>query len=208
MKVYILGDSHGDYSVLDRTFRKLKIDDFIVHLGDLGLGETWNKLRRIAVTEPKFLQLGVVGGNHDDYEFILRHPPAYYLGDFGNIPQIPKSFFIRGARSIDIKLLFEGNDWWPEEELTQQQGIQALEYYEFVKPDYMFTHECPYQIIYDIHKGEPLISQTAELLTQAFEIHQPKYWFFGHHHVDYEKIYGGTKFQCINKNSFTILEIP
>jgi hypothetical protein len=40
---------------------------------------------------------------------------------------------------------------------------------------------------------------TGWALQELFNIHQPKYWYFGHYHNSWSMIINGTRFKCLNE---------
>lgn len=133
-----------------------------------------------------------------DDVFEFQEMGDHFLGHYGNYtpPGVenpvlnPKMFFVRGAFSIDKKFRTPCLDWFEDEELTYKLMCDAITFYKNAKPDIVISHDCPGVIypmlgIFDSH-----LSATANMLTQMFEYHQPKYWIFGHHHQDiYKKVY-------------------
>lgn len=201
IKLRIVGDCHGKYQ---KHLDLIKEAEYSIQLGDYGFNCSY--LNSVCPIHHKIL-----AGNHDNYEekdgkFILQTP--HFLGDFGvyTVPDYGDFFFIRGGYSIDWKYRKEGRDWWPKEQLSYAQGMEALKLYEAVKPDFVISHECPASMIPNIIAGigrsqvrffngvELRPSMTANLLDSMWELHKPSYWVHGHHHFDYEKTINGTKF--------------
>lgn len=191
----IIGDVHGH---IDRYIPIAQAATYSLQVGDMGFDYSGLK-----VLDPKTHR--VLAGNHDNYEqdqegnFYNQTP--HFLGDAGSltIPNFPKIFFVRGGKSIDQSARFPGVNWWRQEELSYSQGVDILEIVKKVKPDFVVTHECPSSLLSDVSKNKMYIrpSSTAELLQQMLEIHRPKIWIFGHHHISFYKQVEGTKFYCI-----------
>lgn len=194
----IIGDVHGKLN------EYIPIADEAQHsiqLGDLGF-----KYDPITVLDSD--RHKVLGGNHDNYELVegqFINQTPHFLGDFGvhTVPEVGDFFFVRGGYSIDKAYRTEGVSWWPGEQLSYAQGYKAYEKYQEVRPDLMLSHECP-EFVIDMVSGSKVWdgevirpSMTAKLLQQMFEIHQPKMWFFGHHHRTFEKEVNGTMFICL-----------
>lgn len=204
----IIGDVHGKITEYIALARQAK---YSVQLGDLGFD--YSLVRE--TLDPACHR--VLGGNHDNYEadgegkFI--HQPPHFLGDYGSytVPGIGKLFFVRGANSIDKRCRKEGVDWWPAEEMRYSKARKALQKYAEAKPDFMITHECPKRVLDYVSPGktwwgQPIApSMTANLLDQMLEIHQPKYWYFGHHHNDWSMQINGTNFCCLAELSYADL---
>ena len=132
------------------------------------------------------------------------------LGAFGGfMVGDTKFFYIRGAESVDKQWRVEGVSWWKEEELSYRQAKDAIELYASYKPDIMLTHDCPSSalLFFITNPLKDEISITNNILHECFKIHKPKNWYFGHHHIDKEVEYKGTKFRCINELSYVDLDI-
>ncbi len=191
----IIGDVHGKTSQYLNIARQYK---YSIQIGDFDF--KYDAIKKMDANRHKLLP-----GNHDNYNILLSGEVPNYLGDFGilNIDGFPydgKIFYLRGAWSIDQKYRKQGVSWWPEEEITIEQGYKALELYEKEKPQFVITHEAPHELIknkiiglYDIC----IETRTGMLLQRMFEIHKPKVWVHGHHHVFKDVIVKGTRFICL-----------
>jgi predicted phosphodiesterase len=143
----------------------------------------------------------VVAGNHDNYDNLTPH----FLGDFG-FHSFPlkngefKFFFIRGAFSIDREWRILGRSYWDNEELDWGKGYQVIETFKREKPEIVFSHDCPRELIPMVatYPGKFLASRTHEMLQQCFEAHQPRLWVFGHHHRNWRQKVGNTLFFCLD----------
>jgi len=203
--VRVIGDVHGNidkpsskgYSYLDL----INNAEYSVQVGDLGFD--YSALEGI---DPK--KHVVIGGNHDNYDNLSSH----FLGDFGTY-KFPgfEFFYIRGALSVDKDRRIQGTEWWPEEELSYGQGMEAIEAFSQAKPQIVITHDVPTPIIHHKKEGDdPLItnqmklrpSKTNSILEQAWEAHKPKLWIFGHHHNDWRRNIEGTTFICLGELSY------
>lgn len=200
-----IGDVHGKQSEYTGIANKAT---YSIQLGDIGFNYDWIQKHLPSDTHK------ILGGNHDNYtvvdgKFVEQTP--HFLGDFGiyTVPEFGDIFYVRGGNSIDKKYRKEGVNWWPLEEITYSQASQALALYEQVKPNFVITHECPTNLLdyVGMSKEEALNwgikpSMTANLLQSMFELHQPEWWLFGHHHRDWEMTINGTKFRCLNELSY------
>jgi len=187
--VRLLGDTHGNMTPI-RLGARLGLR--MIHLGDLGFRSSWLKANRIP-------NLRVVAGNHDD--IITARETSIYLGDFGDLGEhvqgLDNVFFLRGASSIDRDLRVEGRDWWTEEELFDQELEAAIDLYSRLRPRVMLSHECPSVIGHMLLGADLIPSRTATALWQMFQRHEPERWFFGHHHLSWERRVGNTIFRCL-----------
>jgi len=195
--IKILGDCHGN----EKFYLSLVKDcEYSLQLGDMGFD--YEFLKVLDHNKHKF-----VGGNHDDYDKYYDSPHA--LGDYGVIPFIPNSFFVRGGFSIDVKYRTPGLDWWDKEELSLAELDKAVEEYGKIKPKYMFSHECPFSLVPEISDGKTTVrfgwpailsTRTNLALEKMLQIHRPDFWFFGHFHSNFDRIIDGTRFICLTSD--------
>jgi UDP-2,3-diacylglucosamine pyrophosphatase LpxH len=60
---------------------------------------------------------------------------------------------------------------------------------------------------YEIHsQHEWDKSKTRQALDRMFEIHKPKLWIHGHHHMNLMRDIEGTRFVCLDELSFIDIE--
>jgi len=199
--IRILGDVHGNYKALfEELAKEPKAWDYILQSGDLGFD--YRPLDFFKRFKKRIFYF--IPGNHDNYDTCLTLKEC--LGGFGPIPFIPNSFFMRGGFSIDVAARIPGISWWDKEELSWPNLEMAYESYCKIKPDYMFSHECPLSLVSKITDGRvavaygfpPVIdTRTAVTLERMFKEHQPKIWFFGHYHRDFDQTINGTRFICL-----------
>ena len=196
----LIGDCHGkiyEYLAIAREA------DYSIQLGDLGFD--YDFLSKLSSDCHK-----VLGGNHDNYEkvgnvFVCQTP--HFLGDYGlyEVKGEAPIFFVRGGHSIDKDYRKIGVDWWPDEQLSYDSMVKALDAYASSKPQIVISHECPKRIIPEVStmsswQGQPIKpSMTAILLDNMLDIHKPKYWFFGHHHKSWQGLVEGTNFVCLDE---------
>lgn len=136
----------------------------------------------------------------------LIHQTAHFLGDFGTWSVLssgveggPKEiFYCRGAKSTDKADRTPGTNWFAEEELTEARLKAAVEFYGRTQPYLVATHTAPTSLLPQILPGTILRpTRTNDALQRMFEMHQPKYWLFGHYHIPWGKQVGGTRFFCL-----------
>lgn len=167
--VLLAGDWHGDakwaWQVIAQIPELLPEESFrlILHTGDFGIwsGDTGrgyltvleNSLRRVKA------QLWFVDGNHEDHD-LLADLSSFRIRDHGrveitnSIHYLPRGYrftllstigtkdvlALGGAVSVDRAHRRAGYDWWPAEELTFTQCLEAA----LAGPaDIMLTHDCP-----------------------------------------------------------------
>jgi hypothetical protein len=188
--ITIIGDVHGKYQ---NYLNIVKNNEYTVQLGDYGF--KYESLKD--VNHNNHL---IIGGNHDNMDKIIN--TAHYLGNYGYTELNGINFFwYRGAYSIDRQYRTIGINYWSNEENNIETFIKARELYREVKPDLVLTHDCPESIVYQMLSPNHRIYQniTNWALQELFNIHQPKRWFFGHHHQSKTIQYGNTKFICLDE---------
>jgi hypothetical protein len=191
--ITLIGDVHGKYRRLHEIIREKDRYPYIVQLGDLGFD--FSTLENVSSDNFK-----IVGGNHDNYDKIVSIP--HYLGDFGYTSLNGINFFYyRGAYSIDRQYRTIGIDWWTQEQVAIEQFFKARELYREIKPDIVLTHDCPEEIApYLLPPGSKIYqSITGWALNELFNIHQPKFWYFGHYHNSWKMTINSTNFRCLNE---------
>jgi len=212
MVVRIIGDVHGKiggyFDVLDDLYKSYDDDELrSVQIGDMGFEDEYRKrLRYMGSTEMYDPDHHVFfGGNHDDYDAIDW---SGALGDFGPIPFVPDSFFVRGAYSIDEDMRVQGHDHWDREELSWKRSNAALEEYIKSEPRYMFSHDCPGSVAEQMFDfNEDINSHTSSLLDEMFSQYKPQRWFFGHWHENRTKTIRGTEFSCLEELSYIDMKV-
>ena len=204
--VLVIGDVHGKIGgyfdlLKDFTERYSRTGEtYSLQLGDFGFSDTYMQ------REKRFERSGSLdsenhlffGGNHDDYDHY--YDTAGSLGDFGEVPFIPNSFFVRGAHSPDEKMRTAGHDWWPEEQLDWKRSKEVVDEYIKVKPDHVFTHDAPQSVAGRMFpEKENYNTHTGSLLDELFKAHQPKTWTFGHWHQTKSIEVKNTTFKCLGE---------
>jgi hypothetical protein len=118
--------------------------------------------------------------------------------------------YLGGAHSIDQHRRREGVDWWPGENITNDDIKEALSHN--VSVDVIVTHDCPdFVPIGSVAKNQWLIENGFDItprgnrtkLRLLWEKYKPKLWYFGHWHQDFRYIKhteypNGTEFVCLS----------
>lgn len=206
MAIFLVGDIHREFV---QSFNKLalKLNEkyancTIIQLGDFGMYD--NEIDRNRKLHPsvKFIR-----GNHDCPEVCQLKPN--YLGDYGVIEiEGIKIFFVSGADSVNKNARVMGKNWWPNEQLSYQEFNNVLDLYQQTcavsPPDVVISHDAPARVCEAII-GNKFIggysyipNRTTRALDFLFNIHHPKQWFFGHHHLKFQREIGGTQFRCLD----------
>jgi hypothetical protein len=195
-RLRLIGDVHGRVSEYVALCQEA---EHTVQVGDLGFRRHYREIvRRLDPVRHRF-----VPGNHDDYAML----PPHALGDFGVHTAAGISlFFVRGAFSIDGKFRTPQVDWWPEEELSEDQLANALDLYLDVKPQLVVTHDCPLSITRRVGNaklvqafgfGDDLRTRTQVALQAMLDRHQPARWIFGHYHRSLTFVDQEVQFTCL-----------
>lgn len=206
MNIRLLGDIHGKQC---QYINLVKGREYSIQLGDFGFN--YDSLKSVDSDKHK-----VLFGNHDVvYTYddgSLIKPCEHILDNFGIISKkpnsnIPDTFYVRGGISIDKAYRKEGVDWFKDEQLTYTQMCKAIDLYEKVKPEIVLSHECPASMIpYVANPNFAHLnlkpSMTASMLETMYQIHQPKFWFTGHFHIDKTYKPEQTRFFCLNELSY------
>mgnify|MGYP000848196908 CR=1 FL=1 len=201
MKLTFVGDVHGKVTKLSEVVKNAYYSSprcQTICVGDLGFELEIQKLKELlCLYEGHFFS---VVGNHD---YLPGKDVWPYLGNFAYFPN-ENIFAVRGAKSIDAHLRTEGLDWFANEELTYQEGLEAFDLYVACKPKIVVSHDCPQSVKTELF-GYPDKTSTNQLLQAMFEAHQPELWVFGHYHRSNTQIINNTKFVCLDElETFTI----
>ncbi len=127
------------------------------------------------------------------------------LGNYSHFPE-GNIFTVRGAFSIDRIYRVAGIDWFENEELTYQEGLECFDEYVQIKPEIVISHDCP-ESIRQTFFGIFEKSNTSNLLQAMFREHRPKLWIFGHHHKHRDSNIFGTRFICLEELKTFEIEI-
>jgi hypothetical protein len=206
MKYTIIGDVHGKFRSYKTIIKSVKNS---IQLGDMGVG-----FKHSTPDGPKFSanppydlmvkqEARFLRGNHDNPQSCLFHSQWISDGHCETTDSGTKLMFIGGAWSIDSAYRTEGLDWWPDEELSIESLYEIYDIYDKFRPDIMFTHDCPDTAANNMFAGDMRFgkfkTRTSQALEAMFNIHQPKYHFFGHWHISRRMNINGTNFVCLNE---------
>lgn len=192
--ITFIGDLHGQYGKQYSDF-VLNATNQSIQIGDFGLEKyhtEYAKYSSITHSNHKILF-----GNHDWYPNLNY---AYSLGNYGYLPEL-NAFYVRGAFSVDYKLRYSGIDWFSNEELSYSELYDCLDLYESIKPDVIISHDCP-TIVRNAKYGIYDYTQTSVALQQMFDIHKPKLWIYGHHHISDKFNLSNVEFKALGINEY------
>ena len=150
-------------------------------------------------------------GNHENFDILDKLPQIDKWG--GKVSQITDNVYhllrgevytidgksiltIGGGLSVDKRYRLEGESWWSQEEVTENEISHALENLakNQNKVDIVITHTAPQSVVkeLDIHLppwnynvwGMKLDDPTAIKLDRILEVVDTDNWYFGHFHID------------------------
>lgn len=203
MTLTLIGDCHGKYA---DYLKAIEPHENTLQIGDFGFN--YDVLDQVDSDRHKLFF-----GNHDNYDLFPDVP--HNIGNYGMMEHGGVEFFwTRGAFSIDWQdrchdqfKLGRPKSWWEEEQLKWPELQEAVDQYREHKPKIMISHTCPHTVAQTIGSPGILVQygfdpwRFTTVTQQCFEVminvHQPKYWYFGHFHRSRELEYLGTKFRCI-----------
>ena len=174
-EVYVIGDIHGDYNIIDARFGDVvgqgNKDNVLFVAGDAGFVNSYenesSKAQRIEKLNSLPFTIIVVLGNHENYDVIESFPEVtifngkcykedgvdVYYAKNGQIFDIDgiKYFTFNGGLSIDkehrleLERKFGVKFWWPQEVKTEDFN-EAYSLYISKHVDYVITHDIPKSI--------------------------------------------------------------
>ena len=207
--IYITGDTHGHHDFYKlKAFAdehsELSLKDYVIIAGDFGgvwdeitLEESLSPYRRLPFT------VLFVDGNHENFDLLEKYPVETWNGGKvhkiseniihlmrGQVYNINGRFFFTfgGATSTDRYMRREGVDWWPREQPSDDDIVEANKNLEKVgfEVDYIITHTCDERALYFPPLSGNCFSVYPEnrLLSYFDEKVKYKHWYFGHYHLD------------------------
>lgn len=224
MRVLILGDIHGRFSLAQMHYNALKQAspgdiDLLIQVGDFGF---WPRLEPDNAWPQYFRHRAVfIDGNHEDHDTLRRlgepnwgnphgPPPNDWVITMNAWEYKPRGsieagiLYIGGARSIDRHHRMRGVDWFPEENISYAEQAYVFDQIEAYGPENIHTvvsHDCPAS--FDVSPacvltGVELVDGNRKFLEAVRQIVRPDYWFFGHYHKKMEGQVENTRWRCID----------
>jgi len=202
MKIYVLGDTHGYWNLLNNFINKNQ-PDIIFQCGDFGY---WPAFPEFSLNKIKNKDTVIYWcpGNHEswiDLNLLKSnevHPKIFYMkrGSTFLLPDGRRVLFMGGARSVDKHLRTPGYDWFPEEDISQKD-LQDL---PDEKIDIVISHTCPMEFPveskYDIRRMKDSNRQALSIILKKY---QPKLWYFGHWHYYTSGFTNNCKWYCLDQ---------
>jgi hypothetical protein len=210
----VIGDVHGRFHAYKRIIKSAPAS---IQVGDMGVG--FIRIRaglershggddvQFLANPPHYAMVPrhrFIRGNHDNPQVCRRH--SQWIPD-GCVDG--KVMFVGGAQSIDRQSRTSGYDWWPQEQLSEEDFGCIVEKYLRAKPAVMVSHDCPVDVarlVNSHHSGER--TRTNSSLQLMWEAYQPELWIFGHHHVSFDQVVNGTRFVCLAELEARDLDLP
>lgn len=205
MKLAIFGDVHCEFGELNRQIGvALKEHPDITHIIQVGdFGDGWPGKERFKY---KFMRpLYWLPGNHENWDLLeadYTHPDLYvnYMPP-GSVLEIEncRILFFGGATSIDKQRRTPHVSWWSQESISYGEIQRTL---DTVKPpvDIIFSHEHPASFPYSERRYSKESQNVGKSDRAALDVllkhYNPKFWFFGHHHIFDTGETNGTKWYC------------
>jgi hypothetical protein len=215
-RILVAGDWHGNHlwavNVIRRIPQLLSGEErrIILHLGDFGIWPGTDGRRYLgtvsSVLAEQDAELWFVDGNHEDFTQ-LESLGSGMLPD-GRVPVVPRIYHLpRGHRwdwhgrrwlacgggvSLDRACRRAGSDWWPQEEISDEQE-RALTGAGVA--DVMVCHDCPAAVPHSFPRPPAEWSQAdlrrndahrarLQRITAAI---RPRYLMHGHLHRSYQR---------------------
>jgi len=199
MKIYVMGDVHGEFGILNKFINK-KNPDIILQCGDFGYFPRHNNLQTL---KNKNTKIYFCDGNHEDFESLISHSTGevykncFWMkrGTTFDLPDGRVVLFFGGASSIDKEQREIGFDWFPQEDITYSE-INALD--PNLKVDIVISHTCPNE--FDICLNEYVVENdiNRKCLSHILKTYNPKFWYFGHWHKYRQGIFNDCRWYALN----------
>ena len=193
--IYIVGDVHGDWAVLNNFINK-KSPEAVIIAGDVAYFWKHDPQYNKGKIKHNGTKIYWVPGNHENMDIIKssKYPPGeiyeveknIFMCAFGSVLNIGgyNILMCGGADSIDKKWRIIGKDWWANETI-QNYEFAALPDPERVKIDIVISHTKPSSFQMkgiDDYRIDKYNDSSCTALEEVRKMFNPKLWFFGHFH--------------------------
>lgn len=200
-KSVIVGDLHGNFSIIPYLKKRYADHDEIIVAGDFGLGFNRDEEARGYAKDDTKPIIRFIRGNHDNVEVCKTFTE-------GGVRWIPDGtlegnvLFIGGAWSIDHGIRTPGLNWWYNEELSEEEwdGIFSSLEGSFDKVETVISHDLPSRIshlILGAHKPVIITRTTSYLDMLMNRLPNVRTWIFGHYHTYHNFEHNGVNFICL-----------
>lgn len=202
LTVTFMGDVHGCWGDLQDRINENENTDIIIQVGDFGIIPTLGSFPpEMGFSKPLFF----VDGNHEDHLLLQKHVEEKDLEIVKNVRYVPRATqmklgnttinFMGGAQSVYRPNRKQYIDWWAEEVPTQKEFEKFA---NLSSADIVVTHNAPTSVVENIANytiTDPT-NHNFETIFRSMK-QKPEIWFFGHFHIDFDKVIDGTRFVCI-----------
>lgn len=197
MRIFILGDTHGDLEWTARQIRQAAAlgADCVMQLGDFGVwdGEHGEAFLDGVSAAARAANLPVyfIDGNHENFDLLysyeLDETGTRKLRDF--LWHMPRGsvHVIDGVRigcagggvSVDRRQRTPGVSWWPQEAINDEELASCK---RMGKLDVLLSHDCPSSM--PMRHLKPDLDSAAHRMrmNEIGAATQPDFWLHGHMH--------------------------
>lgn len=209
-RIIVAGDLHGNtfaaVHLIKMAAKLLKDEEnpLILQLGDFGIwpgptGASYIYRLEQACGENN-VNIWFADGNHEDFTQISHFDP--WQSRYRWITHLPRGWrwqwhgrswlALGGAVSLDRAIRTEGRDWWPEEEITEEQAAAVV---ADGQAHVLVSHDCPSSVLHtfppppsfwdlrDIARSDA----HRERLQGVVSAVRPGWLMHGHLHFKYER---------------------
>lgn len=212
MKTLIVGDIHGDWGKLNALITK-KQPDMVLQCGDFGWWPKMEVVKPVLYGRQKLWSLNGVkpgnskiywcDGNHEEHPLLMQDGEIHEMysniyhasrGSTLTLPDGRNIMFIGGADSIDKSMRTPGHDWFPEENINNEQYDRLM---SCDKIDIVISHTAPDS--FDVVGSEGKIKDLNRVALDAvLEKYKPSLWYFGHWHKHQTGKHNDTYWTCLD----------
>ncbi len=157
MSIIYLGDIHGRLDVFHKLRSVVTDQDIIIQVGDFGIDtgdilRGWNRVFGINFPCPVYF----IDGNHENFDTIDAWGKNEVTEVANGLFYIPRGMvmkingqrmgFLGGGPSIDKYWRVEGQSWWPQELITDEDVDRLLINAGSEPLDVLVTHAAPTEV--------------------------------------------------------------
>lgn len=225
MRILLLGDAHGDVRFMEKGVSIARAQDcsWLVQLGDFGFGWDPRYAQDVArAAEQAAVPVCWLDGNHENFAELkvavervemlrragLGRSDPIRVEDWELLPwlmYLPRGFrwewddvtfmALGGANSIDKAYRKEGESWWPDELITDEDEERAI---GGGPCDIMLTHDVPTGVDMGIQlmfMHDRPDRENRDRVRRVCDKVKPKLLVHGHYHHHYENMLEGHDYR-------------